>query len=159
MELDLQWRDIIRTHVPGAIADRTNNGLVTFVARDFATWLVTAGLVKSRAEAELLGEMLRARDVFRPATGDSRFSSVVAPWICRGGEPQTSANAFSVAALLGRSRRYVLGASFLKQGTLFLNPRFFTLDRAACVMYVYTHETALVPRYMVSYPDLVQLVH
>ena len=153
MELDVQWRDAIRAHVPGAFADRANGGLVTFVARDFATWLVTVGRVKTRAEAELLGDMLRARDVIRPATGDVRFSATAAvQWVCRGGEVATSTNSFSVAALLGRHRRYVLGASFLKQGALFLNPRFFALDRAACVMYVYTHEAALSPRYMVRRP-------
>lgn len=147
--MDLQWRDVIRAHVPGAVVDRANGGLVTFVARDFATWLMTVGRVKTRAEAELLGEMLRARDIIRPASGDARFASAIIPWVCRGGEASTAANSFSVAALLGRSRRYVLGASFLKQGALFLNPRFFALDRGACVLYVYTHESALAPRYMV----------
>lgn len=153
--MDIQWRDVIRAHVPGAVVDRTNCGLVTFVARDFCTWLMTVGRVKSRAEAELLGDMLRARDVIRPASGDPRFTSAVIPWVCRGGEVATAQNSFSVAALLGRSRRYVLGASFLKQGALFLNPRFFALDRGAYVLYVYTHESALAPRYMVGLPPSV----
>lgn len=150
MDLDVLWRDVIRAHVPGAVVDEVNGGLVTFIARDFATWLMAVGRVETRAEAELLGDMLRARDIIRPASGSSRFSSSdVVPWVCRGGEIVTSYNSFSVAALLSRSRRYILGASFLKQGSIFLHPRFFALDRAACVLYVFTNESALTPRYMV----------
>ena len=136
MELDTAWREIIRSNVPGAYTDRSNGGLVTFVARDFANWLVVCGFLRSRADAELMGEMLRVRDVIRPSGGESRFSSATVPWVCRGGEVPTSNNAFSVASLIGRSKRYVLGASFLKQGTLFLNPRFFTLDRYVGVVFV-----------------------
>jgi hypothetical protein len=143
------WRAAVDAHVVGASRDAV--GLTSFPARSLVTWLVSVGRVASRAEATLLAEVLRARDVIRPLAGEDRFEDTTARWRCRSGEPPSAATMFTVAALLNAPGNYVLGAAFLKQGAVFVNPRYFVLDRTTCRLYVFTDHHGVAPRYYLDF--------
>lgn len=154
-----QWRDVISEHCrsarlvfASAAAAQLASGAVLFEARDLVDLLLASRRCSSRLEAVELGDKLRARDIIRPATpsSDTRFRDDKAAWVCRAGEEATTANSFSVPALLNARHHYVLAAPFLKQGAFFLNPRVFVLDRTSRRLYVFTTETSPSPRYYID---------
>lgn len=146
------WRTAIDAAVVGATRD-TETGISVFVARDLVSWLVVSGRCSSRTEASLLCEVLRARDVIRPTSGESRFEDGPGRWKCRAGEAPSSATMFSVAALLNAPGNYVMGGAFLKQGAVFLNPRYFVLDCTTSRLYVFTSHAGTSPRYYLDFVD------
>jgi hypothetical protein len=143
------WRDVIQAQVAGATRD-PQTGATVVPATALVSWLVMSGCAGSRAAAAELGEALRARDVIRPLSGECRFSDSGTRWVCRADEDPSPQTSFSVSALLNSSS-FLLAAPFLKQGALFLNPRFFLLDRSTCRLYVFTHDYSTAPRYYVDF--------
>ena len=134
MELSRAWAHVIRESLPRptrGLPDVPSDALpgVAFLASDFCDWVVGSGACP-RSRAVALGEMLRARGIIAPLSECSGFGDAgSAVWAaCAGGGAPP---AFSVAALLSAPRSYVMGAAFLKQGALFLNPRYLVLDTAA----------------------------
>lgn len=145
------WRDIIAGNVKGV--ERDKSGLVSFAASSFVSFLVSSGTVAARATAVELCEALRARDVIRPAAGEARFTDAATTrWICRADEEQSPTTSFSVSALLNSSN-YVICAPFLKQGSWFINPRFFLLDRSTCRLYEFNHDFSTQPRHYIDLPS------
>ena len=155
------WQVLIERLVSGARRDPSAGaaspsapapGLITFSPRDLVTYLVASGCRPTRAEAAALCEALRARDIIRPPRSiDARFTDGAAGrWACRHDEAPSPECSFSVAALMARSE-YVLCAPLFKQGALFLNARFFLLERAECRLYVYNSDCAALPRYYVDF--------
>ena len=150
----LLWQELIERNVIDASreglpsASSPRGGLVTFSARALIDFIESTGRVTSRASGVELGEALRARDVIRPRDGgERRFVCDSTRWVCRADEAPSPVTSFSVAALLNRGH-YVLAAPMLKQGAVFLNARFFVLDRAEARLYVFSSDAASQPRYL-----------
>ena len=159
LAISFLWQGLIERCVsnaaregPSSASTSARAGLVTFTARDLVEYLVGAsGRSPSRAAALLLVESLRARDVIRARDGgEHRFEGNGVRWVCRNDEVLSSTTSFSVAALMNRPF-YVLAAPMLKQGTLFLNSRFFVLDRAEARLYVFSSDVSSQPRYFIDF--------
>lgn len=152
------WRNIIESSVPGTtygtpltISSTKETYIpLVFMGNQFISYLLSTGCIQQRSQGIEWGEALRARDIIRPLTNECRFSDSNTKWVCRSNEPVSSLYSFSVAALLN-STNFVLAAPFLKQGTLFLNPRFFLLDRTTARLYVFTYDYSTSPRYYVDF--------
>lgn len=118
-----EWAEYVQESLLSQPVARTKQQDKSFSGADFVTWLRQVKRCKSVAEALALGELLRRRNVLHHVSDECTFQNspkLLYRMRCHESVPKEPKP--TVSSLM-MSSRYVMGSSFLKQGSIFLNRR------------------------------------